>query len=147
MSESGPNQRIEPTVVAAPIHLHDRAGSGVFSRKDPTKAITPNDGTRRPSLLPTPLEEIILPPIPPEVLPPGEEEIPVNPPVEGEFPFILFDGAWYAYVTYDGTDQWIQFASPLPSWFTLSHVTPGEWVVTDLPTADPGGGAVWLSAT
>lgn len=101
MSESGPNQRIEPPPAAKPLHLHDRAGSGIISRKDPSAAITSESpiGRTPPSLFPP----IIFPEFP---------EIPLHvnqlvyDPVT--FQLLWFDGINYIPVTDVVLPAWLQ---------------------------------------
>lgn len=104
MSESGINQRIEPPPRANPLHLHDRAGSGIISKKDPSNVIRGDDN--RGSLLPSPLEEI--PPFVPPYVPGPPEEGQTEPPLPpdpgggtGGFPFVYWGGRWWAAVQYD----------------------------------------------
>lgn len=123
MSESGPNQRIEPPPQASPLHLHERSGSGV-SRKDPTKEITPESPTGSP---------------PPSLLPPSLELPPFGGGVGGE---LRYNPDTFEIEALVGI-TWTPISSlVLASWLSLVE---GEVLITGLPTSDPGDGLLWLS--
>lgn len=146
--DSGPNQRIEPLPHTLDLHLHERAGNGIGgkAKKDPTQTIY-NGGDTNINFPPIPggfppmtlFPPLILPEIPPfpgfDFPPFTPGEIPSNPgpdvppsndepPANGQSPFKYAEGAWWAWTT----NGWFRFTAPFP-------------------TADPGDGQIWLSAT
>lgn len=128
MSESGPNQRIEPPPRAEALHLHERSGSGV-SRKDPTKAVIPDSPAKNP---------------PPSLFPPSLE-LPDIPEIPASVGTLRYNAATFEIeTTSDGGTTWTPISAlALTSWLSLVE---SEVLITGLPTADPGGGLVWLSS-
>jgi hypothetical protein len=174
-NDPGANERIDPTPVELPLHLHERSGFGLntVSKKDPGNAINPgsnnyynnSDMTLFPPLIIPPFA----PPSPPGPIIPGPADPEAEPPL-APTPglFVYFNGAWWAAVEYDTetaelTDPyWYQFApaqggsGPGGSGSLRYNTDNGNveywdgsaWISWDtLPTSDPGGGAIWLSPT
>lgn len=175
MPDPRANERIEPLPFTGPLHLHERNGTGLSgqAKKDPTNAVNGVDGNGFPSI-PGFFPPLSL--LPPFELPPSEPPGPIGPidpgPGEGDPPtppevgaFIYFNGAWWAAVEYD-----IETGSLIdPYWYQFAPASGGggganlryntdngnveywdgaAWVSwSTLPTSDPGGGAIWLSAT
>jgi hypothetical protein len=176
-NDPGANERIDPTPVMDPLHLHQRSGFGLnaISKKDPGNVINPGSNnyynyTSSTLWPPAIVIPPFIPPAPPGDLIPGPAPDPEDPGVPPVAPdpgaFVYYNGAWWAAVELDlntglfTTPYWTQFAPAIGGGDSGANLrfntTNGNveywdgssWVSwADLPTSDPGGGAIWLSAT
>lgn len=136
------NERVVPVFDQSPLHLHERDGRGqaAFATKDPTSTIYNESGYQFGDTTFGDINSLNLFDLKADLL--LKLEMLLNPNIN------------------INTQNKINFINQLlPSWFQFSDDEAGTHGVSvfadvllnilleNLPTSDPGGGLVWLSAT